>query len=203
MSKKCWRNSLIMSTKSFVVLLLTELHLLWVSFQLSWRAILGTRLLDLRVQTITSWFHQPLNSALQRRVASPWHLGHLLSQKMKQRPYSARWWFNPSLYWLQRNLVPSTLAKLEVCCNSCTMYNISCKENLALTFVKIRRAEIPCTYFAMTLDFVLTMRIRKLEVMDIFFLAGGWVENIKDWFRAQAARRLELEGFQSRLGAFQ
>jgi hypothetical protein len=47
------------------------------------------------------------------------------------------------------------------------------------------------------------MRIRKLEVMDIFFLAGGWVENIKDWFRAQAARRLELEGFQSRLGAFQ
>lgn len=203
MSKKCWRNSLIMSTKSFVVLLLTELHLLWVSFQLSWRAILGTRLLDLRVRTITSWFHQPLNSALQRRVASPWHLGHLLSQKMKQRPYSARWWFNPSLYWLQRNLVPSTLAKLEVCCNSCTMYNTGCKENLALTFVKIRRAEIPCTYFAMTLDFVLTMRMRKLEVMDIFFLAGGWVENIKDWFRAQAARRLELEGFQSRLGAFQ
>lgn len=169
MSKKCWRNSLIMSTKSFVVLLLTELHLLWVSFQLSWRAILVTRLLDLRVRSITSWFHQPLNSALQRRVASPWHLGHLLSQKMKQRPYSARWWFNPSLYWLQRNLAPSTLAKLEVCCNSCTMYNIGCKENLALTFVKIRRAEIPCTYFAMTLDFVLTLRMRKLEVMDIFF----------------------------------
>jgi hypothetical protein len=167
--------------KSFVVLLLIELHLLWVSFQLSWRAILGTRLLDLRVRTITSWFHQPLNSALQRRVASPWHLGHLLSQKMKQRPYSARWWFNPSLYvivnnsgcsrmsgwqyWLQRNLAPSTLAKLEVCCNSCTMY----KESLAQTFVKIRRAEIPCTYFATTLDFVLTMRMRNLEVMDIFF----------------------------------
>jgi hypothetical protein len=49
------------------------------------------------------------------------------------------------------------------------MYNIGCKENLALTFVKIRRAEIPCTYFAMTMDFVLTMRMRNLEVMDIFF----------------------------------
>jgi hypothetical protein len=54
------------------------------------------------------------------------------------------------------------------------------KESLAQTLVKIRRAEIPCTYFAMTLDFVLTMRMRNLEVMDIFFLAGGWVENIKD-----------------------
>jgi hypothetical protein len=60
------------------------------------------------------------------------------------------------------------------------MYNIGCKENLALTFVKIRRAEIPCTYFVMILGFVLTMRMRNLEVMDNFFLAGGWVENIKD-----------------------
>jgi hypothetical protein len=54
------------------------------------------------------------------------------------------------------------------------MYNIGCKENLALTFVRIRRAEIPCTYFAMTMDFVLTMRMRNLEVMDIFF-SSRWL----------------------------
>lgn len=41
-------------------------------------------------KNITAWFHHHLNHALQRSLASPCQLGHLLSQKLKQRLYLLR-----------------------------------------------------------------------------------------------------------------